>query len=71
MANYAIMRCSKLKTMGSVASSLQHNFRERETPNADADRTPDNEHLAANSTDEAMGKLPNLGVKPLYSCMGM
>lgn len=60
MANYAIMRCSKLKTMGSVASSLQHNFRERETPNADAERTSENEHLAANSTDEAMGKLREL-----------
>jgi len=43
--------------MGGVASSLKHNFRERETLNADADRTPDNTHLAAQSTDEAMGAL--------------
>ncbi|KAA1877038.1 plasmid recombination enzyme, partial [Escherichia coli] len=34
MANYAIMRCKKLTGMGSVASALQHCYRERETPNA-------------------------------------
>ncbi|RYF11837.1 MAG: plasmid recombination enzyme, partial [Oxalobacteraceae bacterium] len=41
---YAIMRAKKLSSMGNVASSLQHCFRERETHNADASRTPDNEH---------------------------
>jgi len=60
MANYAIMRCAKLKSMASVASSLQHNFRERETLNADAEKTPDNEHLAASSTAEAMEQLRDL-----------
>ena len=60
MSNYAIMRCAKLKTMGGVASSLQHNFRERETANADAEKTPNNEHLAASSTAEAMGQLREL-----------
>ena len=54
---YAIMRCAKLKSMGSVASSLKHCFRERETPNADAQKTPDNEHGEAAHTSEAMGKL--------------
>lgn len=58
--SYAIMRCKKLATMGSVASSLQHCYRERETPNAEASRTPDNEHRAAQSTSEAMGKLREL-----------
>jgi hypothetical protein len=58
--SYAIMRCKKLATMGSVASSLQHCYRERDTPNADASRTPDNEHRAAQSTSEAMGKLREL-----------
>lgn len=57
---YAIMRAEKLKTFGNVAASLQHCFRERETPNADAARTPDNVHHAARSTDEAMGKLREL-----------
>ena len=43
--------------MGSVAASMQHCYRERETHNADQERTPDNQHLVAKSTDEAMGKL--------------
>lgn len=60
MAAYAIMRCKKLSGMGSVAAALQHCYRERETPNADAERTPDNEHRAARSTDEAMGRLREL-----------
>lgn len=55
--NYAIMRCKKLKTMGSIASAMQHNFRERETLNADAILTENNIHLAAKSADEAMGAL--------------
>jgi hypothetical protein len=58
---YAIMRAKKLATSGGVASSLKHNFRERETPNADADRTPDNEqHGPATSTSQAMGQLREL-----------
>lgn len=60
MAAYAIMRCKKLSGMGSVAAALQHCYRERETPNADAERTPDNEHRAATSTDQAMGRLREL-----------
>ena len=54
---YAILRAKKLKTAGSVAASLQHNFRERETPNADAQRTPANEHHHSISADQAMGLL--------------
>lgn len=57
---YAIMRAKKLNSMGSVAAALQHCYRERETPNADASRTPDNEHRAASSTSEAMGRLREL-----------
>jgi DNA-directed RNA polymerase subunit K/omega len=57
MAAYAIMRCKKLAKMGNVAASLKHAYRERETPNADASKTPQNEHYAARTTDEAMGKL--------------
>ncbi len=57
---YAIMRAKKLVSMGAAAASMQHNFRERETPNADPSRTPENEHLAARSTDEAMGRLREL-----------
>ena len=54
---YAIMRAKKLANMGSVAASMQHCYRERETHNADQERTPNNQHLVAKSTDEAMGKL--------------
>ena len=46
--------------MGSVAASMQHCYRERETQNADQKRTPDNQHLVAKNTDEAMGKLRDL-----------
>lgn len=60
MAAYAIMRCKKLAKMGNVAAILKHAYRERETPNADASRTPENEHWAASSTDEAMGRLREL-----------
>ena len=54
---YAILRAKKLKTPGSVAAALQHNFRERETPNADSGLTPENEHHHSASTDQAMGLL--------------
>ena len=57
---YAIMRCKKLASMGSAAAALKHCYRERETANADASKTPQNEHQAARSTDEAMGKLRDL-----------
>lgn len=57
MTMYAIMRCKKLSSMGSVAGALKHCYRERETPNADAMMTPTNEHKAAENTDEAMGKI--------------
>jgi hypothetical protein len=57
---YAIMRAKKLASMGSVAASMQHCYRERDTHNADQERTPDNQHLVARSTDEAMGRLRNL-----------
>ena len=60
MANYAIMRCKKLTGMGSVASALQHCYRERETPNADAELTPENYCSVSQSADEAMGKLREL-----------
>ena len=57
---FAIMRAKKLNGMGSVAASLQHCYRDRDTPNADQTRTPDNDHRAATSTDQAMGRLREL-----------
>lgn len=55
--HFAIMRCKKLRGKGSVSAALKHCFRERETPNADAERTPVNEHEEAKSTNEAMGRM--------------
>ena len=57
---YAIMRCAKKSSMGAVARSLKHCFREAPTPNADPTRTHQNEHLFAKNTDEAMGRLREL-----------
>ena len=54
---YAIMRCKKLSSFGTVAAALKHCYRERDTPNADPQLTPQNTHLAAASTDQAMGRL--------------
>lgn len=40
---YAICRVTKLTHSGNIAASIAHAKRERETPNADQDRTPENE----------------------------
>ena len=45
--NYAILRTVKLKTMGNIGGSLAHNYRTINTPNADPNRTPKNEHTVA------------------------
>ena len=41
---YAILRTAKLKTVGNIIGSLSHNYRTRETPNADPSREADNLH---------------------------
>ncbi len=46
MSHYAIMRSAKVKTMGQVAGLGKHIERERETLNADPERTDLNERLA-------------------------
>ena len=50
--NYAILRTAKLKTMGNIGGSLAHSYRTIETPNADPNRTPKNDHIVA--TPEAV-----------------
>jgi hypothetical protein len=50
--NYALIRTAKLKTMGNIAASGQHNFRERETPNADPSRTALNTTTGAESSEK-------------------
>lgn len=55
--SYVIMRMKKLKTRASVASSGRHNFRERETPNADESLTITNSHEKAQNTNDLMHRL--------------
>ena len=50
--NYAILRTAKLKTMGNIGGSLANNYRTIETPNADPNRAPKNDHTVA--TPEAV-----------------
>jgi len=54
---FAIMRTKKIKTLGSVASSLAHCYRERDTPNADPSRAELNKHIVGGSVDSSMGLL--------------
>ena len=54
--NFAILRTEKLKTFGNIGGSLAHNFRDIETPNADADRTIKNSH-SLKSSDEVMNAI--------------
>lgn len=52
MSNFAILRTAKLKTIGNIAGSGSHNFRERTTANANPNMTAMNQHIGAKSTDE-------------------
>lgn len=47
---YAILRTKKLKTMGAIAGSAQHTYREKPTPNADWRKLLDNAHTGAKSS---------------------
>lgn len=55
--SYAILRTKKLKEWGNICASLEHNFRERLTPNADENRTAENVHIGGNSTAEIRAKI--------------
>ena len=46
---FQIYRTAKLTTMGNIAASGQHTFRERKTPNADPTRTHLNHGQGARS----------------------
>lgn len=51
---FCILRTEKIKTMGNMAGASDHNFRERETLNADPSLTPSNTHKGAKSTAELL-----------------
>lgn len=55
--NYCILRTAKLSHLGNVAASIEHNFRTRDTPNADPERTPLNLTHGAISKEEALQKV--------------
>ena len=54
LMKYAILRTQKLKSGHAVRRSLMHAFREQDTPNADASRTPENSHFGASDVGEAL-----------------
>lgn len=53
---YAILRTQKLKSPQAVRRSLLHAFREQDTPNADPAKTPENSHIGAANTAEALDR---------------
>ena len=42
---FAILRTAKLKTLGGIAASLAHTYRQRHTPNADPREAVQIEHV--------------------------
>lgn len=58
---FAILRLSKLSGLGKVSAAAMHNFRERETPNADPQKLDNNRILhGARTTEELMSKWHDL-----------
>ncbi len=57
MAHKAIFRIKKLPSRGNIGGSGDHNYRERETFNADPNRLTRNEHTGASSTRELFAAL--------------
>jgi len=51
---YAILRTAKLTSLGNVGGSARHTFRERQTPNADPERTGLNRTTGAQSAREVI-----------------
>ena len=54
MPPYAILRIKKLKSWANIAAADAHNFRERETPNANEERTPDNVTFAGKDEQSSL-----------------
>lgn len=52
--SYAILRTAKLTSLGNIAGSAAHNFRERKTPNADKELTPSNVTTGAQSSKDVL-----------------
>jgi hypothetical protein len=54
---YAILRVAKLKTIGNIAGSANHAFRETETPNADSKRLSQNKLAGPTTTAELLASV--------------
>lgn len=54
MSKFAILRVQKLKSPKSVRASMKHAYREQDTPNADATRTPDNDLIGPQNVKQGM-----------------
>lgn len=52
--SFAILRTAKIKTLGNMGASLQHTFRERDTPNADPKKRVENTVLVGPRTADAV-----------------
>ena len=57
--SYQILRTKKLTQFGSIASSAEHTFRERRTPNADPTRTHLNHGTGARSACDVLQAIKN------------
>lgn len=57
MSHYAILRTAKLKTFGNIGASLSHNYRTRETHNANPERSHLNRHTVAGGPSAVMEKI--------------
>ena len=57
--SYAILRAKKLKTMGAIAGSGKHTYREQETPNADSQRLKLNKHRGPKDTGQLLSAFRN------------
>jgi hypothetical protein len=69
---YAILRFAKLKTWGQIAGSLSHNYRTRDTPNADDERSHLNEHSHETTQDvknDLVARLPEKYRKDAVMCL--
>lgn len=72
MTDYAILRFAKLKNWGQIGGSLSHNYRTRDTPNADSDLTHLNEHSHETTQDvknDIKNRLPEKYRKDAVLCL--
>ncbi|BDM66275.1 hypothetical protein NFHSH190041_37270 (plasmid) [Shewanella sp. NFH-SH190041] len=60
MSDFCIMRTAKLKSLGNIAGSLAHAFRERQTLNADQNRQHRNINLGGKTANEVMLKIKSM-----------